>query len=195
MNFFEKTFTINLNGLVLTIFLLLEILLFINFLIFSTNFIKRKFLKKYEFKTGFLGKKLMGFFVLFSMLSVFLLGGYLARQQIDYTSEAEYKIDLDIDFDLGRKEGDYRKVNFRLTPIVDGVSWGKSTDNFDIVWTITPDEVTKDLGAVTINRFEEDVSVTNKSNIELKLLSGSYKVKVLVTFNSKVYEKEISVIV
>ncbi len=197
MEFFTKNFTINLNGFSLVLVLFFETILVVTFFIYIINFLNKRLNHKLSVRTGFLGKRLMSLAILFSMLSVILLGSYLYQNQINYSSEAELKVDLDINFEISKLDqlSGKKTVDFMVIPIINGTKWGKDNSNFDVIWTIKPDMITSKFGVETINKFEYNISRTHQSNIQLDLLPGNYKVKVLVTFDQKAYEKEIDVIV
>jgi hypothetical protein len=141
-------------------------------------------------KTGFLGKALMQFSVAMVLITGIVGAYFLSTGKIEIVSQANKEVKTEINYQILSQENNKVTVQFQAVPSIGGKEWGNENDTFDIFWNIRPDDATEAKGQTNIDYFETSVSKSKPSKFTKVMLKGTYKVKLVVSYNGESFEKQ-----
>jgi len=162
-------------------------------IVLTVQFLLKQRAKHTQPKTGFLGKALMQFSLAMVLITGIAGAYYLSTGKIEIVSQANKEVKTDIQYQILSQDNGKVTVQFQAIPSIGGQDWGKENDTFDIFWNIRPDDATEAKGQTNIDYFETSVSRTKPSKFTKVMLKGTYKVKIVVSYNGESFEKQTTI--
>lgn len=158
--------------------------------VLGLQYLAKQRAKRAQPKTGFLGKALMQFSIAMVLITGIVGAYYLSTGKIEIVSQANKEVKTEIKYQILSQDNGKVNVEFKAIPSVGGKEWGKENDTFDIFWNIRPDDATAAKGQTNIDYFETFASKTKPSRFTKVMLKGTYKVKLVVSYNGESFETQ-----